>query len=236
MSGEGVLRRCGPLSLLGTSVLPLVGAPAIQDAWTGLVSVGVVVALAAPVLRDLRPTLFRLGLGLVAALSIGLTTWLYGGHDLDAALAAALRIVYFIVPAAVLTTYIEPSELGDHLAQRVRLPARVVVASVAAVQRLDGIADDWDQIRRARRARGLGPFGGPVHRGRVLASMALALLVSTLRTSGRMSVAMDARGFAGAHRRTWAEPAPWAVGDTLLLAVGVALAVLPWLVGPVLAA
>jgi energy-coupling factor transport system permease protein len=58
----------------------------------------------------------------------------------------------------------------------------------------------------------------------------LALLVSTLRTSGRMSVAMDARGFAGAHRRTWAEPAPWGFGDTVLLLVGGALAVLPWVV------
>jgi len=234
MSGTAVLRRCGPLSLLGTSVLPLFGAPVIQDARTGLVCVGVVAALAVPVLRDLRPTLFRLGLGLVAALSIGLTTWLYGGHDLDVALAAALRIVYFIVPAAVLTTYIEPSDLGDHLAQRLRLPARLVVASVAAVQRLDGIADEWEQIRRARRARGLGPAGGPVGRGRVLASMALALLVSTLRASGRMSVAMDARGFAGAQRRTWAEPAPWTLADTLLLVVGAGLAVLPWLVDPLL--
>lgn len=227
---SGVLRRCGPLSLLGTSVLPLVGAPAIHGTRVGVVCVGVVLLLAAPVLRDLRPTLFRLALGLLAAASVGLTTWLYGGRELDPALGAALRIAYFIVPAAVLTTYIEPSALGDHLAQRLRMPARVVVASVAAVQRLDGIGEDWEQIHRARRARGMAPTGGPVRRGRVLAAMALALLVSTLRTSGRLSVAMDARGFAAAHRRTWAEPAPWRPADTLLLLVGVGLAVLPWLV------
>jgi energy-coupling factor transporter transmembrane protein EcfT len=225
-----LLRRCGPLSLLGASVLPLVGAPAIEQARVGAACVGVVVLLALPVVRDLRPTLFRLALGALAALSVGLTTWLYGGHDLDAAFGAAARIAYFIVPAAVLTTYIEPSALGDHLAQRLRMPARVVVASVAAVQRLDGIAEDWEQIRRARRARGLGPTGGPLHRGRVLASMALALLVSTLRGSGRLAVAMDARGFAGAQRRTWAESAPWRYADTLLLLVGAGLAVLPWLV------
>jgi energy-coupling factor transporter transmembrane protein EcfT len=229
MSGV-VLRRCGPLSLLAASLLPVFGAPAIREAQVGAVCAGAVLLLAVPVLRDPRPTLFRLLLGLLAALSVGVTTWLYGGRDLDPALAAALRIAYFIVPAAVLTTYIEPSALGDHLAQRLRLPARAVVASVAAVQRLDGIAEDWAQIRRARRARGMGPAGGPVHRGRMLVATALALLVTTLRTSGRMSVAMDARGFAGAHRRTWAEPAPWRPADTLLLLVGVGLAGLPWLV------
>jgi energy-coupling factor transporter transmembrane protein EcfT len=224
-----VLRRCGPLSLLATSILPLVGAPVIREPELGTACVAAVLLLALPVLRDLRPTLFRLGLGLLAALSIGFTTWLYGGHDLAPALGAALRIGYFIIPAAVLTAYIEPSALGDHLAQRLRLPARVVVASVAALQRLDTIADEWAQIGRARRARGMGPDGGPVRRGRVYTAMALALLVSTLRTSGRMSVAMDARGFAAAHRRTWAEPAPWRWADSALLLVGTGLAVLPWL-------
>lgn len=224
-----LIRRCGPLSLLAASVLPLVGAPAIQTAQVGALSVGAVVVVASPVVRDLRPTFFRLGLGLLASLSIGLTTWLYGGRELDAAFGAALRIAYFIVPAAVLTTYIEPSALGDHLAQRLRLPARMVVASVAAVQRLEMVAEEWDQIRRARRARGLGPEGGPVRRGRVLAAMAMALLVSSLRLGSRMSVAMDARGFAAAHRRTWAEPASWGRADSALLSVGVVLAALPWL-------
>lgn len=227
---EGVLRRCGPLSLLAASVLPLFGAPLIRRAETGLVCVAVVLVLAVPVVRDLRATAFRLGLGLLASVSVGLTTWLYGGQQLDPAFGAALRIAYFIVPAAVLTAYIEPSALGDHLAQRLRLPARVVVASVAAVQRIDAIAGEWEQIGQARRVRGMAPAGGPVRRTRAYASMAMALLVSTLRGSGRMSVAMDARGFAAAHRRTWAEPAPWHLPDTLLLVVGIGLAVLPWLV------
>lgn len=228
---SGMLDRCGPLSVLATSVLPLAGAPAIQYARVGAWSVGVVVLLVLPVLRDLGPTLFRLGLGMFASVSIGLTTWLYGGQDLDTAIGAALRIAYFIVPGAVLTTYIEPSALGDHLAQRVRLPARVVVASVTAVQRIDRLGEQWQQIGRARRARGVGLDGGPVVRGRRLATMTLALLVSTLRMSGRMAVAMDARGFASAHRRTWAEPAPWRLPDSLLLLTGVGLAVLPWVVG-----
>jgi energy-coupling factor transporter transmembrane protein EcfT len=68
-----------------------------------------------------------------------------------------------------------------------------------------------------------------MRRVRVNASMTVALLVSTMRLSGAMALAMDARGFAGAQRRTWAEPAPWRPADTALLALGVVLAVLPWL-------
>jgi energy-coupling factor transporter transmembrane protein EcfT len=53
--------------------------------------------------------------------------------------------------------------------------------------------------------------------------------VSTMRMVGPMSLAMDARGFAGAHRRTWAKPAPWRIADTLILVAGLTIAALPWL-------
>jgi energy-coupling factor transporter transmembrane protein EcfT len=42
-----------------------------------------------------------------------------------------------------------------------------------------------------------------------------------------MAVAMDARGFAGAKRRTWAEPARWTGADTVLLVLGAVTAALP---------
>ncbi len=218
----------GPLSLLAASLLPAVGAAAIHSAARGLVCVAVMFLLAVLVIRDWATTLRRLSFGLVAAVSVGISTWLYGGHDLDVALGAAMRILYLITPAAVLTPYIDPTRLGDHLGQRLRLPARPVVASSVALERLESLGRQWEQIGRARRARGVGADGGPVNRVRVSASTALALLVSTMRMSGPMALAMDARGFAAAHRRTWAEPAPWQWRDTLILAAGLALAAMPW--------
>jgi energy-coupling factor transport system permease protein len=50
-----------------------------------------------------------------------------------------------------------------------------------------------------------------------------------MRMSGSMSLAMDARGFATAHDRSWAEPAPWQGLDTFVLLSGLLLAALPWL-------
>ena len=219
----------GPLSLLAASLLPVIGATAVHSTRHGLVCVGVLLVLTPVVVRDWPSTLRRVGFGLVAALSLGLSTWLYGGHDLDTAAGAALRILYLILPGAVLTAFIDPSRLGDHLAQRLHLPGRAVVAATTALERLEDLGEQWRQIGRARRARGVGADGNPLRRSAVAASMALALLVSTMRMSGSMALAMDARGFAGARRRTWAEPAPWTRADTAVLLAGVVLAAGPWL-------
>jgi energy-coupling factor transporter transmembrane protein EcfT len=223
-----LVARCGPLSILLVCLLPAFGAAAIRDVRTGLLALVPVAVLAVVAVREVRLTLRRLALGLLAAASIALSTWLYGGRELDTALGAALRIVYLVAPGAIVSTYLEPSALGDHLAQRLRLPSRLVVAASAALERLDQLGEQWRQIQRARRARGVGAEGGPIRRARVTASMAVALLVSTMRLAGRMAVAMDARGFARAHDRTWAEPAPWKHADTMLAAVGLLLALAPW--------
>jgi energy-coupling factor transport system ATP-binding protein len=48
----------------------------------------------------------------------------------------------------------------------------------------------------------------------------VGLLVGALGQAAVLALAMDARGFAGAHRRTWAGPAPWRVPDTLAVGAG----------------
>ena len=45
----------------------------------------------------------------------------------------------------------------------------------------------------------------------------LALFTVILGQAAVLALAMDARGFAGAHRRTWAGSAPWRLPDTLVL-------------------
>lgn len=221
--------RYGPLSLLLASLLPVAGAVAIRSAEHGAWAVAVLLLVVPFAVRDWRSTLFRLSFGLLAAVSLGLSTWLYGGRDLDTAVGAVLRVVYLVTPAAVLTPYLDPSSLGDHLAQRLRLPARATLAATVALERLESLGDHWQQIGRARRARGVGPDGNLLQRARVTASMAVTLLVSSMRMAGAMALAMDARGFAGARRRTWAEAAPWQWRDTVIAIGGICVATLPWL-------
>jgi energy-coupling factor transporter transmembrane protein EcfT len=218
----------GPLSLLVCCIAPAVGAAGIRDATTGLLAVAVSVVTVGWMGADARSAAFRLGLGLLAATSIFVSTWLYGGHQADESLGAGLRIVYLVLPGAVLASRIRPSPLADHLAQRVRLPARVAVSAAVALARVDSLGETWQEMRRARRARGLGFDGGVGRRLHASAGAAFGLLVMSMRRGGSLAIAMDARGFAHATRRTWAEPAPWLWGDWMLVVIGAVLAGLPW--------
>src|SRR5699024_6468180 len=138
------------------------------------------------------------------------------------------RVLVLALPGVALAPLIDPSALADQLGQRLRLPARGVVAFTAALQRVDHLGDTWRQLSRARRSRGVGPGRGPVGAARQAGSVTFGLLVATLRQATRMSVAMDARGFAGADRRSWAEPAPWSRLDTAVVLVGLLLTAVPY--------
>jgi energy-coupling factor transporter transmembrane protein EcfT len=219
----------GPLSMLAGCLLPVAGAFAVTTARVGLITLLADLLALGWLVRDPRGTALRCLAGMVAAVTLALSTWLYAGHDIDKTAAAALRILCIVVPAAILSPSIRPSALGDHLAQRLRLPGRPVAGAVAALQRVESLGAQWRQILQARRARGIGIDGGPVRRVRGLGGSAFALLVSAMRETGQLALAMDARGFATAGDRTWAEPAPWRWGDTLLLLIALCLALLPHL-------
>ncbi len=220
-------RRIGPLSALTVSMLAVLGSVFVRAWPVAVITIAAELVLAGVVVTRARTFARRMGPGLLAAASVGFSSWLLGGHDPLVGLTAGLRIVVLVLPGMALVEYVEPSALGDALAQRLHLPARPVVAAVAAVQRLESLAQDWAQLDRARRARGLGPGRSPVARARHVAGLTFGLLVESLRRSARMAVAMDARGFAAAHRRSWAESSRWAGSDTVLLLAGLLLAALP---------
>jgi energy-coupling factor transport system ATP-binding protein len=118
----------------------------------------------------------------------------------------------------VLLPLVDPDRLGDHLAQRLRMPARPVVALAAALQRVHTFGAVWSEISLARRVRGLGlDTRRPAALVRDLATVTFGLLVRTLRMAADLAVAMDARGFASASKRTWFAPAPWRPADTLVV-------------------
>ena len=220
----------GPLAVLAGCLIPIVGVFAVDDLGVGLVTIAAQVLAFGWLLRDWRGAWLRAVFGLIAAAGIAVSTYLYAGRNLTEAATAAARIVTLVLPSVLLLGRLRPSELGDHLAQRLRLPARGVVASMAALQRLDAFGAEWQTIQRARRARGHGVEGGPVRRVREAGASAFALLVVSMRRTGVMAVAMDARGFASATDRTWAAPAPWHAVDSLVLMLAIAVALLPWLI------
>jgi energy-coupling factor transporter ATP-binding protein EcfA2 len=252
---SGLAGRSGPLSLLLASIVLVMGAPFISDLRTALIAVGVEIAVAPVVLGLGRPPWRRLLPGLLAVASVSFSNWLLSpGHEVTAGALAGLRVAFFVLPGVLLASRIDPSALGDHLAQRLRLPARPVVAAVAALYRFESLGEQWDQLARVRRVRALGAGRSPLDRGRHIAALTFGLLIQTLRQAGRMAVAMEARGFSApatarlpgaateaaaatstaatstavsAPRRTWAESAPWRPTDSLMLALGLAVAGIP---------
>ncbi|MFY0409011.1 energy-coupling factor transporter transmembrane component T family protein [Solicola sp. PLA-1-18] len=221
------LPDANPLALLLAGVVAIPASVAVRDVRTGLVALAAYALAGALLLPSARRALGRVLVVAVGSVSIVYSTWLLGGRDVGTAVAAGLRVFLLAAPGAVLAAYVDPVRLGDQLGQRLHLPARPVTAFTAALQRFEHLGAVWAQLDRARRSRGLGPGRGPLARGRHAVSLAFGLLVSAMRGASTQSIAMDARGFAVAHHRTWAEPAPWTRRDTSVALLGLALAAVP---------
>lgn len=230
-SPRAVLSACGPLSLFAAAALPMVAA-VLSPGWRvsllilGVLAVGAVVGLANlpgsgagwTVAGRWRALAIRLVPAAVGGLGVGWSTWLLGAHDVDTALSAALRLLVIVVPSAIVLAFVDPDDLADHLGQRLRLPARPVVALGAALQRVQSFGAAWSEVGWARRLRGQGvAWRRP---GSVVAHLwasTFGMLLRSLGSAATLAVAMDARGFATAGRRTWASRAPWLPADTLVV-------------------
>ncbi|WP_293773350.1 energy-coupling factor transporter transmembrane protein EcfT [uncultured Corynebacterium sp.] len=150
-------------------------------------------------------------------------------NSLTLAGAVMLRVLAVALPVIVLARDIDPTELGDALAQVLRLPSRFVIGAVAGVRMMTLFKDDWESLSRARRARGIADEGRIKH----TATMSFSLLVLALRCGGKLATAMEARGFGRRAvyrtdgRRTWARESRLHARDGWALAAGCVLAALP---------
>ncbi|AKK02793.1 energy-coupling factor transporter transmembrane component T family protein [Corynebacterium epidermidicanis] len=197
------------------------------------------VVFLAPLCGVSWPTLARRAWPLVLATPIaGLSMALYGrpegreyvhflfahvtDNSLSLALAIMVRILAVGLPVVVLATHIDPTELGDALAQVLRLPQRFVVASVAGVRLLSLFSDDWQSLSRARRSRGLAA-DNPIT---TFFSMTFALLVLAILRGTKLATAMEARGFGGPQPRTWGRASTVSWRDAAVIIVALALGVL----------
>lgn len=232
--------RCNPLAVLAAGLLAAVGSFWVSSSLVGLITLVAGVVLVPLTVRRVRPALLRLVPVGIAALSVGWSTLLFNERGPftpgSGALAAreVTRILCLVVPGALLVGVLRPSSLADALAQRLHLPHRPVSAAAAALLRIERLFDTWQTMSQIRRVRGLAPGRSLPSRVRHTLSLTLAMLVGVLRSAQQMATSMDARGFAGARVRSFALPSPWGRRDWGLVAVGLALGVLPVLLSRVL--
>ena len=140
-------------------------------------------------------------------------------HSMWLALGIGLRMCAIVMPAIALLDRIDPTDMGDGLAQILRLPARPVLAALAGARMTSLMAADWKALERARRARGVGDAS----RIRSFLRGSFSLLVFALRRSGKLATTMEARGFGAAGKRTWARVSRLRAADAVLMVVAIAL-------------
>lgn len=224
-----------PVAKLATAVVIGVVLLLSLDMVSAGVALGLEVLLLIWGRVGIRRLLVRLSLILIAALLAGLTIALYGrasgtvrleflfAHVTDGSLvlagATVLRILAIALPAVMLFLWIDPTDLADGLAQVLHLPSRFVLGGLAALRLIDLFVDDWRSLELARRARGVADRG----RFKRLAGMSFALLVLSIRRGSKLATAMEARGFGGETKRTWARPSQFGVAEWALIAIGIAV-------------
>jgi len=184
--------------------------------------------------RQIGRSLLPVGIvGLIAAVSMALygrpggrifvQWWLIAisQQSLLMALAVFVRVLALALAAVTLLGRVDPTLMADGLAQRVKLPARFVLGTLAGVRLIGLLQADWRSIGLARRARGLGDLQ-PLRR---IASMVFALLVLAIRRGTMLATAMEVRGFTSdnAKHRTWARPSTLGPADAIGLAITAAI-------------
>jgi len=140
--------------------------------------------------------------------------------SIELAIATLLRVLAIALPAVVLFATVDPTDLADGLAQRLRLPARFVLGALAGLRLVSLFADDWRSLELSRRARGVAD-GSRLKR---FFGQAFALLVLAIRRGSKLATAMEARAFGAPGERTWARESRMGPGDALLICLGVAVA------------
>lgn len=122
----------------------------------------------------------------------------------------------------VLTT--DPTNLVVSLIQHGRVPFRVGYALLAGYRFLPFFAQEYEQVRLARRVRGQVDSGPPWVRLRVQMGYVVPLLAIAVRRASRVAIAMDARGFAAATNRTYYRQPPLDWRDALFTIAALLLA------------
>jgi len=198
------------------------------------------VAIAAALAGGARPkTIARalvpltvLGVGFVWSNTVfaatqGPATWTIGPIHLSEpglrfGLAIAIRGIAIGILSLTFVWTTDPTDLVVSLIRHARLPFRIGYPLLAGYRFLPFFTDEYAQVRLARQVRGARPRG-LLGRGREAVGELVTLLSDATRRATRIAIAMDARGFAAATKRTYYRDARLAWGDAIFV-VGAAIA------------
>lgn len=216
-----MIGRANPLARIGAATALLVALFISTDAVTAVAVLAIDLAAAPFCGIGTRRLLVRAGPLLAAALFIGVSNGLVaaGGPSLEVGLALGLRVAAIALTGVLAVVPTDPTDLADALIQGPHLSPRLALAALASLRMAPLVAEDWQALQLARRARGLSGGRSPRRWLRLMGSSLLTVLAASIRRATRLATAMDSRGF-GSGPRTNARTVHWRTGDWLLLAGG----------------
>ena len=206
-AGVVLLGLIGLLPASGLSVRTLLGRSWLVGATA--ISIGVFNVLFAAV--QLGPTIVEVG-----PLRIGAETLANGA-------GLALRLLAIALAGLMATATSDLIELADALIEQLRVSPRFAIGVLAALRLLPLLAQEWQTLGMAQRARGVEAGRSPIAAVRLFAGKLLSLLVGVIRRGSRMAMAMEARGFGALPCRSVARPQRMRTSDWAWIAAALAL-------------
>ena len=130
------------------------------------------------------------------------------------AVSMAVRLIYLIVGASVMTLTTTPNDLTDGL-EKALAPLKKIKVPVHEISMIMSIAlrfipillEETDKIMKAQMARGADfESGGLIRKAKNMIPLLVPLFISAFRRASDLAMAMEARGYHGGEGRTKMKP------------------------------
>jgi energy-coupling factor transport system permease protein len=148
-----------------------------------------------------------------------------GTDNVVTGIGLGLRLLGIAYSGVLALATTDATDLADSLIQQLRFSPRFAVGALAGARLLPILADEWQILSLARRARGVEAGRSPIAAVQLLFGQLLGLLIAAVRRATRLATAMESRGFGALPCRTVARPMTVSRSDWLLLGGTAVLAV-----------
>jgi len=139
------------------------------------------------------------------------------------AVKICIRIFLLILMSAILTLTTTPTDLADGMEKacapltKIKVPVHEIAMMITiALRFIPVLTEETDKIMRAQKARGADfESGGLIKRAKSLVPIFIPLIVSSVKRSSDLALAMEARCYRGGEGRTKMKPLVYKKSDKI---------------------
>lgn len=151
----------------------------------------------------------------------------------------ALRLIYLVIGASVMTLITTPNDLTDGLEsvmsplKKIKVPVHEIAMMMSiALRFIPILMEETDRIMKAQKARGADfETGNLIQKAKAMVPLLVPLFISAFRRANDLAMAMEARCYRGGEGRTKMKPLHYESRDRVAYAVLVIYLIVMVLVG-----